>query len=81
MQNIPDHSKIEKPEVELPKKVGIIYSDVRREYFPTESQYITEKDAEQDAALIAGYLATLGITALLFPGNADLPERLRKNKP
>ena len=31
----------------LPKKVGIIYSDVKREYFPTEAQYITEKEADR----------------------------------
>jgi hypothetical protein len=31
---------------ELPKKVAILYSDVKREYFPTEAHYITEKDAQ-----------------------------------
>ena len=70
-----------KPEPELPKTVSILYSDVLREYFPTEAQYITEKDAEQDARLIGEYLATMGISVLLFPGNAKLPARLRKNKP
>ena len=68
-------------EVELPKKVGIIYSDVQRDFFPTESQYITEKDAEQDARLIGEYLETLGIAVLLHPGNAELPEWLRINAP
>lgn len=68
-------------EVELPKRVGIIYSDVQRDYFPTESQYITEKDAEQDARLIGEYLETLGIAVLLHPGNAELPEWLRINAP
>lgn len=70
-----------KPEPELPKTVSILYSDVLREYFPTEAQYITEKDAEQDARLIGEYLATMGISVLLFPGNAKLPARLRKNQP
>jgi D-alanine-D-alanine ligase len=70
-----------KPEPELPKTVSILYSDVLREYFPTEAQYITEKDAEQDAQLIGEYLATMGISVLLFPGNAKLPARLRKNQP
>jgi len=70
-----------KPEPVLPKTVSILYSDVLREYFPTEAQYITEKDAEQDARLIGEYLATMGISVLLFPGNAKLPARLRKNKP
>ena len=34
---------------DLPKKVAVVYSHVRRSDFPTEAQYITEKDAEQDA--------------------------------
>jgi D-alanine-D-alanine ligase len=61
--------------------VGILYSDVLREFFPTEAQYITEKGAEEDARLIGEYLATLGVAVLLYPGNARLPERLRKSKP
>lgn len=69
------------PEIKLPQTVGILYSDVQREYFPTEALYITEKDAEQDARVIGEYLATLGISVLLFPGDAKLPERLRKSKP
>jgi len=68
-------------EFDLPQKVGIIYSEVRREYFPTEEQYITEKDADQDARLIANYLETLGITVFLYPGNADLPALLYQDRP
>lgn len=66
---------------ELPKKVGIIFSDVRREYFPTEAQYITEKDAKKDAELIAKYIQNLGIEVNLYPGNSDLPQKLREEKP
>jgi D-alanine-D-alanine ligase len=69
------------PEIKLPKTVGILYSDVQREYFPTEALYITEKDAEQDAHVIARYLETLGLSVLLFPGDANLPGQLRKSKP
>lgn len=68
-------------EYELPRKVGIIYSDARREYFPTEVQFITEKDTEKDARLIGDYLASLGIEVALFPGNAELPRRLQADKP
>jgi len=68
-------------EYELPKKVGIIYSDVKREYFSTEELYITEKDADKDAELIGKYLETLGLTVLLYPGNAALPGHLRRDKP
>jgi D-alanine-D-alanine ligase len=66
---------------ELPKKVGILFSDVRREYFPTEVQYLTEQDADKDAQLIGAYLETLGITVHLYPGDALLPSRLRKDRP
>ncbi len=66
---------------ELPKRVGIIYSEVKREYFPTEMQYITEKDADKDAQLIGNYLESLGVTCLLYPGNADLPSNLSRDKP
>lgn len=65
----------------FPQGVGICYSDVKREYFPTEAQYLTEKDAEQDARRIASYLERLGISVKLYPGNAELPEKLKKDKP
>jgi len=68
-------------ESEMPRSVAILYSDVRREYFPTESQYITEKDADQDAEVIARYLETLEIAVSLYPGNAMLPTRLSEDKP
>ena len=74
-------SKKNESEIELPKTIGISFSDVQRAYFPTEAQYITEKDAEADARLIGEYLTSLGVSVQLYPGNADLPMRLRKNKP
>lgn len=66
---------------EFPESVGIIFSDVKREYFPTEAQYITEKDAELDAKTVAGYLEKLDVAVRLYPGDADLPRRLRRDKP
>jgi len=65
----------------IPKKVGIIYSDVKREYFPTEAQYITEKDAKESAVVIAKYLEKFNIKPKLFPGNSSLPQNLRKERP
>jgi D-alanine-D-alanine ligase len=65
----------------FPKKIGIIFSDVKRENFPSEAAYITEKDAEHDAQAIAEYINKLGIEPLFYPGNELLPERLRKEKP
>ncbi len=65
----------------LPEKVGIIYSDVKREYFPTEAQYITEKDAKRDAETISNYLRKMNIKTVLYPGNSSLTEKLKKGKP
>lgn len=66
---------------ELPQKVAVLYSDVRREYFVTEALFITEQDADKDARLIGDYLGLLGLTVHLYPGNASLPEYLRQDKP
>jgi len=68
-------------DLELPKKVVILFSEVKREYFPTEAQYLTEKDADQDAHVIGSYLETLGIDVHLFAGNTELPENLRRILP
>jgi D-alanine-D-alanine ligase len=65
---------------ELPRKVGILYSDVQRADFPTEAQYITEKDAEPDAHLIGEYVQALGIEVRFHPGNAALPQWLAQNQ-
>ncbi len=66
---------------DLPKKIAVLYSDVKRSYFPTESQYITEKDAKKDAEIITIYLKKMGIETFLAPGNAKLPHFLKKLKP
>jgi D-alanine-D-alanine ligase len=68
-------------EMALPGKIAIIYSEVRREDFPTEELYITEKDADVDAEVIGKHLEALGVAVLLYPGNAELPERLRHDHP
>ena len=68
-------------EPSLPKTVGLIYSDVKREYFPTEGQYLTEKDALRDAKIIASYLEKIGITPLFYPGNPQVAKKLLEEKP
>jgi len=65
----------------LPRKVGILYSDVKRKYFPTKMQYITERGAYSDAKIMAGYLKRMGISVALYPGNSKLPFLLKKGKP
>lgn len=60
---------------------AIIFSEVKKEYFPTEAQYITEKDALKEARLISKYLNKLRIKTFLFPGNEILANRLRRFHP
>jgi D-alanine-D-alanine ligase len=67
--------------MEWPRRVGILYSHVERADFPTEAQYITEKDAYQDAHLVGEYLGALGVDVSLYPGDAALAERLRLDQP
>ncbi|KKU45704.1 MAG: ATP-grasp enzyme, D-alanine-D-alanine ligase [Microgenomates group bacterium GW2011_GWA2_46_7] len=65
----------------IPKFVGLIHSEVKREYFPTETQYITEKDAEHEAQVIAGYLEKMGIKVKLYPGRPEVTLELVKDRP
>jgi len=65
----------------MPKTVGIIFSEVKRKYFPTRQQYITEKDAKKNAREVAEYIEKLGIKTTLYPGNATLINRLKKDQP
>lgn len=65
----------------LPRTVGLIFSDVKREYFPTEEQYLTEKDALRDAKIIASYLEKMGVTPLFYPGNPQIARKLLAEKP
>lgn len=64
----------------LPKEITLIYSEVKREYFPTEAQYITEKDAKDNAEAVADYIKKLGIITHLIPANNDLPRHLQTKK-
>jgi len=66
---------------ELPKKIAIAYSDVKREYFATEDAYTAEKDALVYAEAIASYVKKLGIDVLLYPGNTDIIDKIRRDKP
>lgn len=65
----------------LPRKIAIIYSEVKREYFPTEVQYITEKDALEDAKLVAANIEKLNIKTVLIPANSKLTSQLLIEKP
>lgn len=65
----------------LPKRVAVLYTDAKREYFETEAVYITEKDARKDAETISTYIEKMGVETLLFAGDDDLIDNLKKAKP
>jgi D-alanine-D-alanine ligase len=65
----------------LPKKVAILYSDVKRKYFPTYEQYLTEKDARYEASSFIPYLKELNIKPVLIPADANMANRIRFHKP
>ncbi|MCA9368723.1 MAG: hypothetical protein H6773_00680 [Pseudomonadales bacterium] len=65
----------------LPKHIALLYSEVLREYFPTEQQYISEIEVENRSKLIASYLEKMGIRVTLIPGNKMLSETLKIAQP
>lgn len=81
MENIKARRKKKAIEVSLPQQVALVYSDVQRSYFLTEALYITEKDAQVDAARIAAFLEALGISTRLYPGDNELATKLHRDRP
>ena len=65
----------------IPKKIAILCSDVRKEYFPTRQAYETEKYALRDANRIAQYVKKLGGNALVIPANNKMVGCLQKYHP
>ncbi len=65
----------------IPQKVGIVYSEVKREYFPTHEQYVTEKDALHDAEVVGKYLEQLGCSVIYLPATPQLSQLLVSEKP
>jgi len=68
-------------EVLLPKKVAILYSDVKREYYATEEQYLSEVDADLYAADFAKYISKMGIDVITLPGDGKMALELQKYGP
>lgn len=67
--------------LDLPQSVALVYSDVKREYFPTESQFLTEKDARHEAEIVASYLEKLGVKTYLYLGTPEMVVDLRRDRP
>ena len=65
----------------LPKKVAILYSEVKREYFKTEDEYIAEEGADIYASAIARYVAKMGIDVVTFACDEEVASNLKKYSP
>jgi D-alanine-D-alanine ligase-like ATP-grasp enzyme len=63
------------------KKIIIVYSYVKREFFPTEQQYITEKDAQVDGERIAKEVQKLGIDCIALPADDYMVEKVKDYNP
>lgn len=60
------------------KRIAILYSEAKREYFPTEEQYITEAEVFERAKGLVPYFEKMGYQVELLPGNNELPDLLRQ---
>ncbi len=68
-------------EPNLPKKVAILYSDVKREYYATEELYLSEVDADLYATDFAKYITKMGIDVITIAGDANMAQKLQKYQP
>ncbi len=65
----------------LPKKVAILFSDVKREYFRTEQEFLSEEGADIYAAEVAKYVSKMGIDVTTIAGDDQLASKLQKFNP
>jgi D-alanine-D-alanine ligase len=65
----------------LPKKVAVLYSDVKREYYATEEQYLSEVDADVYANDAAKYISKMGVDVITLAGDASMTSKLQKFDP
>ncbi len=77
----PHIAKTNKNGSHLPKKVALIYSDAKREYFSTYEEYLTETGALEETETFYPYFRRLGVEVCAIPGNADITKNLKKEKP
>ena len=56
----------------------ILYSDAKREYFPTQDQFITEEEVKDRAHVIGTYLERLGFHVSLLPGSDESVKKIQR---
>lgn len=65
----------------LPKKVAILYSDVKREYFSSEETFLSEEGADIYAGEVAKYVDKMGIEVTTIAGDDHMAQKLQKFAP
>lgn len=65
----------------LPKRVAILYSDVKREYFATEESWLSEEGADLYAGEVAKYVTKMGIEVQTIAGDTAMAQNLQKFAP
>lgn len=63
------------------KRIAVIYSDAKEEYFPTRVLYLSEKEVYDRALIVQQHLFKLGYEVKLFAGDANLTDNLKKFVP
>lgn len=65
----------------LPKKVAVIFSDVKREYFDTDESFAAEEEVPINASRIAAILNKMDVDTILVPSDEDMIGKLTEFKP
>lgn len=74
-------AKINRNGGHLPKKVAILYTEEKREYFYTDQQFWTVEGSKKEAMDFEPYLNKLGIKCCFIAGNANMAKALEREKP
>ena len=65
----------------MPGKVAIVHTRVNRNDFPSEVQYLTEKDSREEATLVGKYLDRLSVKYKLISASENIFKSLKDYKP
>lgn len=65
----------------LPKKVAILYTDARREYYYTEEEFYTVDGSDEEAKAFGPTIESLGVKVCYIKGDANMAKNLQKEKP
>jgi len=72
---------IDRQAIKRIKLVAVAYSNIEREWFPTEAAYHAELEVEKRALEVVAELEKLGITAKGYPGDAYFMTNLLVDQP